>query len=57
MIKRWSVECQVVKDDVSIIEIIVRANTQRKAEIKAHNECLNRGYTNVEIIDSEEVSG
>ena len=55
MIKEWLVKCEVNMDASKEVNIDVKANTERKAKIKAENECRNRGYFHVNIISCKEM--
>ena len=55
MIKNWLVECQVNMDAQNKINVVVKSNTERKAKIKAENECYNRGYFFVNIISCKQI--
>lgn len=55
MIKNWLVECQVNMDAQNNINVVVKSNTERKAKIKAENECYNRGYFFVNIISCKQI--
>lgn len=50
MIKSWLVVCEVNMDASHWEELIVKANTERKARSFAINELYKRGYTHVSIV-------
>jgi hypothetical protein len=56
MIKRWLVKCQVNMDASTEVNVIVKANTERKAKIKAENECYSKGYFHVNILNCKEIT-
>ena len=53
--KRWLVECEVNMDASREVSIIVKANTERKAESKAINECFKKGYFYAKVISIGEM--
>ena len=56
MIKKWLVKCEVNMDASHEEKIIIKANTEHKARIKAQNECYNKGYFHVNIISCKEMN-
>jgi hypothetical protein len=56
MIKRWMVKCKVNMDASCEVNVIVSANTLRKAEIKAIDECKKKGYLNPQVNSCKEIT-
>ncbi len=56
MIKRWMVKCEVNMDAQTEANIVVKANTERKAKIKAENECRSKGYFHVRVLNCKEMT-
>ena len=57
MIKRYYVTCEVNMCAEKVINQIVKANTQRKAEEFAIKKLYKEGYFNVILISCEEMKG
>ena len=55
MIKRWLVKCEVNMDASNEVDVIVKANTERKAKLLAINECYKKGYFHVNILTCKEM--
>lgn len=53
-IRRWLVKCQVNMDAGHEIKVTVKANTQRKAESKAIDTLISKGYFNVKVVSCKE---
>ena len=54
--KQWIVKCQVNMDAQNETYIVVKANTERKAKIKAENECRDKGYFHVSILACKKIT-
>lgn len=55
MIKSWLVVCEVNMNASNYVKLIVKANTQRKAESFAINQLYKRGYFHVKLVSCEEL--
>ena len=56
MIKIWQVKCEANMDAQTEVNIIVKANTERKAKMKAEDECRNKGYFHVRVLSCKEIT-
>ena len=55
MIKSWLVACEVNMDASHWEELIVKANTERKARSFAMNELYKKGFFHVNIVSCKEM--
>lgn len=55
MIKSWCVVCEVNMDASHEIKVIVKANTQRKAESFAINSLYKDGYFHVKLVSCKQM--
>lgn len=55
MVSRWLVKCEVNMDASKEVSVIVKANTERKAKIKATDKCYSEGYFHVNIVSCKEM--
>ena len=55
MIKSWWVVCEVNMNASHEIKMIVKANTQRKAESLAINRLYKEGYFFVKLVSCKEI--
>lgn len=56
MIKSWWVVCEVDMDASRWVKMIVKANTQRKAESFAINSLYKDGHFHAKIVSCEEMN-
>ena len=55
MIKRWKIVCEVNMCADKEVEIIVKANTKRKAEEMAVKNLHKKGYFHIKLLYCREV--
>lgn len=55
MIKKWLVKCQINMDASTEENLIVKANTERKARVKAEDLCYKKGFFHVQILSCKEI--
>lgn len=55
MVKAWWVVCEVNMDATHEVKMVVKANTQRKAESFAINSLYKEGYFHVKLISCKEM--